>query len=299
MNTASGKSEILSAKEWLLVFLITFAVGLSSFTFVDEYAENDLDSLFRRALVTFALARTLNGVISAVQGTEVALQPAGVGVTLTPGQILDPVNDLVERFSWIMLGAVISLGIQQVLLEVGHWWVLRVLVALVSVAWLGARLWRRKQFMTQSSAFESFLFYTLLITVFIRFAVPLALIANEGVYKLFLESRYLESSIELETAGDALERVRVSEIEGVDTGPDSGEVSLFGRFFNSAKDSLDFEDRLLAIKERTSELIGHLVQLSVVFILQTGIFPIVFLWLLLTLARTALNFGVKKAVEPD
>jgi hypothetical protein len=73
---------------------------------------------------------------------------------------------------------------------------------------------------------------------------------------------------------------------------------LFGRFFNSAKDSLDFEDRLLAIKERTSELIGHMVQLSVVFILQTGIFPIVFLWLLLTLARTVLNYGVKKAVEP-
>ena len=116
-----------SRQMWLLA-LVTIAVVVSSVTSVDRYAREDLDSLFRRALVTFALARTLNGLISVVQGTEVALQPAGIGVTLTPGEILDPVNDLVERFSWIMLAATISLGIQQVLLDIGQWWVLRVLI---------------------------------------------------------------------------------------------------------------------------------------------------------------------------
>ena len=81
--------------------------------------------MFERAFITFALARTLNGVISAVQGTKLALQPAGVGVTLTPGEVLDPVNDLIERFSWIMMAATLSLGVQQVLLEVAQWWGVR------------------------------------------------------------------------------------------------------------------------------------------------------------------------------
>ncbi len=124
----------------LLSILLLLAVILSSVSSVDRVAEADHKALFQRALITFALARTLNGVISAVQGTEIALQPAGVGVTLTPGQILDPVNDLVERFSVIMLGATLSLGIQQVFLDVGQWWGVRVLVAVLGLLWLWARM---------------------------------------------------------------------------------------------------------------------------------------------------------------
>ena len=111
-------------------------IGALSLTpFVDQRAGADYEKLFQRAFVTFALARTINGVISVVQGTEVALQPAGVGVTLTPGEILDPVNDLVERFSWIMMGGTISLGIQNVLLDVSAWWLIQALVAALA-AWL-------------------------------------------------------------------------------------------------------------------------------------------------------------------
>ena len=109
-------------KKWLITTLLVLIAGLALTPAVNQKATTDYELLFERAFVTFALARTLNGVISAVQGTEVALQPAGVGVTLTPGEILDPVNDLVERFSWIMLGATISLGIQNVLLDVSAWW---------------------------------------------------------------------------------------------------------------------------------------------------------------------------------
>ena len=125
-------------RQWLLAALLLLLVGVSSLTTVDRYAEGEYEALFQRAFITFALARTLNGVISAVQGTELALQPAGVGITLTPGEVLDPVNDLIERFSWIMLGATISLGIQQVLLDVGQWWGMRLLVALAAACWLPA-----------------------------------------------------------------------------------------------------------------------------------------------------------------
>ena len=82
---------------WLFTLVLLLVGVLSVTPFMDNRAAGDYEQLFQRAFVTFALARTINGVISVVQGTEVALQPAGVGVTLTPGEILDPVNDLVER----------------------------------------------------------------------------------------------------------------------------------------------------------------------------------------------------------
>src|SRR5210317_2157526 len=130
-------------KKWLLSLLLVLLAALSTAPFVDQRAVTDYEALFQRAFITFALARTINGIISAVQGTEVALQPAGVGVTLTPGEILDPVNDLIGRFSWIMLGATLSLGVQQVLLDIGQWWGTKTVVAVLGLLWLWFA-WRRK-----------------------------------------------------------------------------------------------------------------------------------------------------------
>ena len=266
-------------RQWLLMALLIAVVLLSSFSTVDRYAEREYESLFERALITFALARTLNGVISAVQGTELALQPAGVGVTLTPGEVLDPVNDLVERFSWIMLGATLSLGVQQVLLDIGQWWVMKLLVAVFGLAWLWFA-WRRQAGDDPKRAqLDRYLLRALLVVLFLRFAVPLAMIANEAVYGLFLEPKYQESTQVIEQAGKDLEEVRVeADI------PEEGEVGILesiGRTFSSTRESLDFEDRLDQITERASEVIEHLLQLSVVFIFQTGILPIAFLWLFL------------------
>ena len=105
--------------------LILFAVILGSLLALipttDTVGAAYVDTAFKRALLGFAVARGLNGVISVAQGTEVAIQPAGVGVSFTPGEILDPVNDLVERFSWIMLLATSSLGVQKVLLSMSAW----------------------------------------------------------------------------------------------------------------------------------------------------------------------------------
>ena len=268
--------------QWLLISLLVLAVFLSSFSSVDRYAEQEYESLFQRALITFALARTLNGLISAVQGTELALQPAGVGVTLTPGEVLDPVNDLVERFSWIMLGATLSLGVQQVLLEMGQWWGMRMLVALFGLTWLWF-LWRRQKHDDNSNEVLSrYLSRALLLVLFLRFAVPLAIIANETVYTLFLESRYEESTQVIENAGAQIEQATAAEREA-EGEEETGFLESIGLSFDSARESLSFQQRLDRITERASDLIEHLLQLSVVFIFQTGVFPIAFLWIFLRL----------------
>jgi hypothetical protein len=292
VEATAGSVSKFTVREILLAITLAGLVVLSSLNVVDEYAEADLESLFQRALISFALARTLNGVISAVQGTEVALQPAGVGVTLTPGEILDPVNDLVERFSWIMLGATISLGIQQVMLDIGQWWGMRVLVIMFSLLWLMLRLWRHRKGSPAKGLFEQGLLYLLIAVIFMRFAVPLALIANEAVYALFLESRYLTSTQELQAAGHALERLD-TEVTGNSAGgpgAESESKSFFGQVIDGARRTLDLEQKVDAVKQKTARLIEHLIQLSVVFILQTGILPLVFLWLLLALFRFILRF---------
>ncbi|HMB59547.1 MAG TPA: hypothetical protein VKN35_06530 [Xanthomonadales bacterium] len=291
-STSENQPTIWSFRDGLLVALLALLVGLSSFTSIDQYAEEDYEVLFQRALVTFALARTLNGLISAVQGTEVALQPAGVGVTLTPGEILDPVNDLVERFSWIMLGATISLGVQQVLLDVGQWWGIRLLVVLSGLAWLWVSLMTRNGISVSGRRLDSTLLRVFLVFLFLRFAVPLALIANETLFDLFLQSKYLESTEVIESAGSDIESAVSSGEESNAQEPQSI-MGRLERALESTGEALNLSRRVEYIKNRAADVIEHLIQLSVVFIFQSAILPLAFLWALVHVLKRLIRLDMK------
>ena len=260
--------------KWLLSVMLLLTAVLSLTPFMDQRASADYDELFQRALVTFALARTINGVISVVQGTEVALQPAGVGVTLTPGQILDPVNDLIERFSWIMMGATISLGVQNVLLDISSWWLVQILFALLA-AWMMIRVWYPGQGSQWQRTLLKRVFFLML---FIRFAVPTMLIANDMLYQQFLEQRYQQSTEVITEAGRELEQIK--EEASVEESQDAEQSMLdsITRAWSNTVDSIDLSGRLERMQAQAADVIEHLIQLSVVFILQTALLPVAFLW---------------------
>lgn len=279
---------------WLLSMALFLIAVLSVTPFMDQRAAADYEQLFQRAFVTFALARTINGVISVVQGTEIALQPAGVGVTLTPGEILDPVNDLVERFSWVMMGATISLGVQNVLLDISAWWVIQALVTLLA-AWLLIRLWYPGQ---ESEVTRALLKRVFLLVLFVRFAVPVMLIANDLLYQQFLEERYQQSTEVITEAGRELEQL--SEDANVEnTGDDeAGMLSSITRAWSSTVDSIDLSGRLQRMQAQASQVIEHIVQLSVVFILQTALLPVAFLWFFAQVVKRLFR-PVKLKADPE
>lgn len=123
----------------LLGFLIVI-VAFSWLKPLDTTAERQVDEGFKRALTSFAVARVLNGVISVAQGTEISIAPGGFGANLTAGQILDPVNDLVEQFSELMLIASVAFGIMKVLLNIGSFWVFSAILSGVAMAWAAFKL---------------------------------------------------------------------------------------------------------------------------------------------------------------
>ena len=109
-------------KKSLPPILLAALVACSWFSPFDSIATEKIDAGLKRALVSFATARGLNAAISVLQGTNIAVEPAGIGVTLAPGEVLDPLNDLIESFSNLMLIASVSFGIQHVLISIGgHW----------------------------------------------------------------------------------------------------------------------------------------------------------------------------------
>ena len=124
--------------------LVTLATWTTSF---DAPAMSQVDAGMKRALVSFAGARALNAAISLAQGTEFS---AGFGahITFSVGEVLDPVNDLVESFSNLMLLASVAFGIQKVLLMIGQDALVKWLLTGVVAAWTACYLMAKQRYLS-------------------------------------------------------------------------------------------------------------------------------------------------------
>ncbi len=120
MNTMVNK-KVAAWSFLLIVVMVSAAVPAvrhvvyenKVVTGLDAYAETIVDESLKRATYAYALARSFNAVISVIQESHLQVEPGGVGVSIALGEALDPINDLIERFSWVMLASLVSLGIQK------------------------------------------------------------------------------------------------------------------------------------------------------------------------------------------
>lgn len=262
----------------ILIAAILAAVILAILPGVDNVGQSHVNEAFKRALIGYALARSLNGVISVAQGTEVAIQPAGVGINFTPGQILDPINDLVERFSWIMMLASSSLGVQKVLLSMSAWNGL-LLAVLASAALLIACIVFARVARLRKIAQRLFLFILLL-----RFMMPAISIANDWVYRTFLESDYVQASASLNTARQEIGDINAEVMAERQKEPGTMlERAL--TIYNQALARVDIDRRLDEYRKAAESISENTIQLVVVFLMQTLVFPLIFLFALLGLIR--------------
>jgi len=256
---------------------------------LDQRGSAHLDAALERALVSFALARTLNGVISVVQETQIALQPAGVGVTLMPGELLDPLNDLIERFSWVMLASSAALGVERVLLTMSGWWGVNLALAIAVVIWLPTAWLPRA-----SPSWQSITGRVLLAALFLRFAIPLLLITTQAVSATFLDAKEQQATDALRATSE--EARQLGEEAGGTTAPEADQ-SMLDRL-SSAVSRLDVDARIKALREGLSHAVEHIIDLIVVFLLETVLVPIALLWLLTRLLGAALSGAWSRAFVP-
>jgi hypothetical protein len=271
-----------SKATWTVVAVVTAILALSGFA--DETSGDYADQAFKRALVTFAVARGLNGVISVAQGTEVAVEPGGVGVNFTVGQILDPINDLVEQFSSVMLVAASSLGLQKILLEMTAWWGTTALFVLAA-AWLAVATWwpGGANAGTRPIAIRVFA-----VAAFLRFALPVLIVGTHIVFSAFLESEHDAAAAILEATSTEIEEINREETAAATSTDDPSFFDRLGEMIDTSMQQLDVSGRIERLKESASTASEQIVTLIVIFVLQTILLPLAFLWLFVEgLKRTA------------
>ena len=263
-------------KRITLSFFFILALIFSLSQTLDDSSKHYVDKAFSRALISFGVAKTLNGVISVAQGTEVAIQPAGVGVNFTPGQILDPVNDLVERFSWVMLASSTSLGIQKIFLTMSIWPAFNyALVCFILFGLFFIFIETKKYFQMRILILR-----ISLLLIVLRFAVPITSLANESVYHVFLENEYVTSTQSLEQTAQQIGQL--NEVEQSHS-TDAKKTTLWDdakELYKSTANMLDINKKIKQYKLAAKETTYHIINLIVVFLFQTLIIPLAFIFMI-------------------
>jgi hypothetical protein len=312
MSESAGK-----ATKYATLLAVFLAVAFSWYQPIAEAADAYVDEGLKRSLISFASARALNGVISVLQGTELAVQPFGFGVSLTVGEILDPVNDLVETFSSVMLTASVAFGIQKLLLAIGSNWVVSALLSLIASAW-AVLFWMNRS--------PQWLFRLLGVLLFIRFVMPVATIGSAKLFEAFSASQYAASQGELDkttnnlkvfaptvdasataadrsaepaTAPTTAEETAVpeptlgSKLLGAFQGAKDAVVRGTSAVVAAAKDPLgtmrrkseDMKRQYEEIKRSAEAAVERMITLIVIFLMQTVIVPTALLFGLYWLCR--------------
>ncbi len=273
-----GKKIVTSGLLFILM-LVSFFSGLDVVLekSIDKSGEKYINDTLNKAIYTYGIARVANGIISVIQSTEVNAAPAGLGMTFGVGEGLDPVNDIIERFSVVMLISTSSLGIQKVLMEIGTWLGFKILLSL-SILILLTGIWipKIKQLDLMRMGLNIGLF-----AIVIRCCVPTIGAIGNWVDDLFLAHQYESSTQSLTRLNEEIRQTTL--IDGDRVRPEdenSGYLEKLKSIYSSEKIIRAINDKLAIIKDKLTGFIPHLIDLIAIFIIQTILLPIFVIWLL-------------------
>lgn len=266
----------IDRRKALLIPIFALIVALVWAKPLDDVAEKYVETGLQRALVTFAAARTLNAVISVVQGMSFSVS-VGAGASIQPGAALDPLDDLVEQFSALMLAATLSFATQRLLITVFSAWPYCAAATAVILLWFALR-WR-------SGTAPAWIPKLALALVCLRLAIPVVALASESTYQLLLAKDYETSQ----------SRIQVVDLPDIEIRPEEGMVERIKRWWAQ---SSDIGKKLETLKQKADEFVRHLVRLAAVFIVQTVLLPLLTLWAMAWLYRALTGLPFARAREP-
>lgn len=256
-----------------LLLLLVLALSLS-FT-IDEEAMRIHDISFERAMVAFGLAKGLNGVISLLQGTEFSFTPVGVGFNFSIGEVLDPFNDMVERFSIVMLLASISLGIQKLLLILSTKLFLQVTIGATTALFLFV-LWIKK---AQNISVLIFSMKMLFLLLLLRFAALFFVYSSEYFYQSVLQNEFEHSKVIVQKAQLELENLQQESKELVSSKKESGFFDGVSSKFETLSETFNISAKLESLQTQIEEASRNIIHLITIFVVQSILMPLLFLWL--------------------
>lgn len=225
-----------------------------------------------KSIATFAIAKSINAGLSVIEESQVQLAMVDVAA----GEVVRPLNEMVEKVSTVALASAVSLGIQQMLMKIGAWVAFPWLLTASMICWLVV-IW------IDSSAVRRLAWGLLLVALIARFLIPATVLATGYIGDRFLEDAYANAQRELEQLDAEAKKAKSLDAAGAPT-EKTGPFGLVTETVAAVSE----------VPKRVSDLISRLgdqadtynrvaVTYIVVFIVQTMLMPILILWGLIKL----------------
>lgn len=284
----------------IVLFISFLIISLSFFVDIDTKGEKIVEDSLENAIKVFAVAKGLNAAISLAQGTE--LTPAGQ-ITITVGEVLDPINDMVEQFSWIMLASITSLGIQKILLNfvTGD-----IFTALVVICIILLNIWMFSRF-GHDAKLRNIFFKITTVLIFLRFSIPVMSMLNSYVYDTYVKNDYnIEKSqllikestqnINTITNETIVEKETVQPVKKKDIVSSFVDKTkeLYHNTIDTISNAFDlnyYKAKIEQYKQATEKTSDDIINLIIAFTFKTMFFPLVFLFLLYQLLKGIFKIG--------
>lgn len=254
MNTTVKRAQVFAV---LVALSICIAAWLPA---LQDIATQVVDASLKVSLLTFASLRALGGFISVAQGTELSGGPIVAQMTLAIGQILNPVSELIEQASAVMLLASISLGVQKALLLLCGNWIVSLIITITALAWATARILGHS---------PAWLDRIMLLMFLVRFLFPVMAVGSHAMFDTFMAKDLRNAQQEVNSAADEVKK--------------NGTPSEVLKSFNIVEQA----------KAKAEKVADALIRITVGFLMQTVILPLLVLAALLYACR-----GVLAAASP-
>lgn len=256
----------------MLCIVVLLMMVLASMRSLDERTHLMIDQALVTTASSYAIARTLDAAISTLKSSEVS---AGV-VSIDVGQVLNPISDLIDKFSDIMVVAFTSLTLQKVWLVMlsslpANALFVTVGALLIVSVWLPQR-WREQRWLWKVFAF-------LAIS---RFIILFSVLSTLLVDHWFIDQQIQHRQVSVARVSDASPTSALTSDPDVKKNDDSflGMIERIKAQWSALVDNVQQrKEQLLQFAQKAEDSVLDMLTLMALYILKTVILPLVFLGL--------------------
>jgi len=256
------------------------------------------DTYFREAItkagVAYATCRVINASVSIIKDSSLQLEPAGVGISLAVGQALDPIDDMTERLSDVLVTAITSLGVQKLAYEISVSFVPRMLSIFLFA--LSILLWFENERLT---SLQKTITRFIVLLIIARFCLPISSVADEYLQEHFFADQISGANERLAVGSAELDKLKDLSLPETD--------GVLGTIENSAsflkQKTTEFRNAFVATVTNTGDIIENLLKLTYlyvgIFLIQVVILPLLSFWFLVKTANALFHTNIPGILHPS
>ncbi len=290
------KIDTFIAKPILLIAaaLTLFSLPGLRLPYVDKQADAYFSDAMSKAGVAYGVCRVVNASVSVIKESQIQIEPGGLGVALAVGQVLDPLDDMTERASDILITAIVSLGIQKIAYELCVAFS-PALIGMLIMAWVAVSFFKGER----AAALRTVMLKSIIIIAVARLCLPTSSIVNSYLNDYYFSPEITQARDELSASSPEMERLKdmsMPEVDGVLGTIRNG----FG--FVGEKTS-DLGAALQAMIQNMGSMVSNLLKLSylyaALFIIQVILLPIGAFWLLVRIINAFWGTNIPYFLKHD